>query len=186
MSNYKTTQKEQAKYLYLSTSHTQKAIANHLGITEKTMWSWIKKGDWTELKKKTYHSPEQELHQLYEELRTINANINGRAKDKRFATKEELETKTKILALISGPLKNTADTWRNIAPHIECQPITERAQQSSKNEPTTVNGYHDGAAPWSEDGLKSKYDQVAYWLALADHETEQYAKENNLPFNKSF
>ena len=119
MPTYKSTEKEKAHYLYLNTAKTQKEIAEFLGITEKTISVWIKNGNWANFKKATYYSPDQATNFLYEELREIDNNILKRGAGERFSSKQELETKTKILSLIMGPLKNTADKWRNIAPEVE-------------------------------------------------------------------
>ncbi len=112
----KPAQKEHARYLYFTTASTQKEIAKTVGIDPKTLYRWIHEGNWETEKEQTYFSPDRETHYLYEELREIDNNIRGRAEGLRYGTKEELDTKAKILNLIMGPLKNTADKWRNITP----------------------------------------------------------------------
>ncbi len=134
----KSTEKEKAHYLYFNTAKTQKEIANMLDVTEKTMSGWVTGGNWAELKKATYYSPDQETHFLYEELREIDNNIRKRPEGERFGTKLELEAKAKILSLITGPLKNTGDKWRNI--------IHEYAIEESQPNDQLDNhvGYHKG------------------------------------------
>ena len=118
MPNIKAEQKEKARYLYFTTSYSQKSIARVLNITEQTMSAWVREGNWAEEKKLTYYSPEQEIHHLYEELREINNNILKREPGNRFGTKEELETKTKILGLIAAQMK-TGGKSRNIGFEVD-------------------------------------------------------------------
>ena len=75
MSNYKIDQRGHAKYLYFTTELTQRAIAKITNVSEQSMCAWVKKGNWANLKRAAYHSPDQEVQQLYEELRVINKNI---------------------------------------------------------------------------------------------------------------
>lgn len=155
----KSTEKDKAHYLYFNTAKTQKEIAEMLDITEQTMSAWVRAGNWAELKKATYYSPEQETHFLYEELREIDNNIRKRPEGERFGTKLELEAKAKILSLITGPLKNTGDKWRNI--------IHEYAIEESNNDDNQVNykqpqfrGYDiiiDGMDPEEDEHGKPKW-----------------------------
>ena len=119
MPNIKTEQKEKAHYLYLTTNKTQKAIAKVLEVTEQTMSAWVREGNWAEEKKTKFYSPDQEIHHLYEELREINSNIEQREEGKRYATKEELEIKAKILTLITGQIKTEIGNKRNVAPDFD-------------------------------------------------------------------
>lgn len=113
MPNYKNTKREQARYLYFNTSKTQREIARVLEVTEKTLSTWARRGRWADIKKSTLYSSEQELHNLFEELKQINYNIQQREPGLRYSTKEELDAKAKIIAIITGPLGSTA-TWRNL------------------------------------------------------------------------
>lgn len=115
MPNVKSEQKEKAHYLYFTSNKTQKHIAHLVQVSEQTMSAWVQEGKWAEEKKKKYHSPEDEIQHLYEQLREINNNISKRKEGERFATKDELETKTKILALITAQLKNQECNNRNVA-----------------------------------------------------------------------
>lgn len=142
MPNIKADQKEKARYLYFNTNKTQRAIAKVLEIAEQTMSIWVREGDWANEKKATYYSPEQEIHHLYEELREINNNILQRDKGKRFATKEELETKTKILALINAQLKNEGAIARNVAPDFHFGDISsEKADREMAEREKLVNQF---------------------------------------------
>ena len=140
---HKPAQKEHAKYLYLRTAYTQKEIAEAVEVDPKTIYRWIYDNKWEEEKKRTYFSPDRVAHNLYEELRQIDDIIHSRENGKRYATKEELEVKAKILNLISGPLKNTADKWRNITPRY---PIEESFNPDTDT-PRGFNIIIDGIDP---------------------------------------
>lgn len=185
MARPKTLQKQQAKYLYFTTSRTQREIAAAIGVTPNALSRWVTKEAWAEEKKKAYYSPEQLLHQLYEELREINNNISKRPEGARFGTKEENEAKTKILALITNTIKNTHDVWRNISPDVD---ITIAAE-TKKEEPFSVGLKYggkkigsiklgeipiggkqpDGTFAHDEKTAHEYYIRIAFLLAIADH-----------------
>ncbi len=146
----KSNEKEKAHYLYFNTAKTQKEIAKLLNISERTMISWVKNGNWADLKKATYYSPEQETHFLYEELREIDNNIRQRKPGERFGTKLELEAKAKILSLITGPLKDTAEKWRNV---IHEYAVEESTETTTESEPKKrgFNIIIDGIDPKGEN-----------------------------------
>ena len=111
--------KELARYLYFHTAASQKQIAQAVFVTEKTLYNWMRRGNWATLKKATFYSPDQETHYLYEELRAINNKIQARDEENRHGTREELEAKAKIISMITTLKKNTDDKWRNITPGFE-------------------------------------------------------------------
>lgn len=115
----KTRQKELAKHLYFTTCHTQKAIAEAVGVTPKSMSGWVRSENWVEQKKSQFYSPDQLLHQLYDQLRDINAVIAARGEGEKRGTKEELEASAKIVSLITAIAKAKPDTWRNINQEID-------------------------------------------------------------------
>ena len=46
-----------ARDMYLNTNFTQKEIADKLGINPKTIYLWIKKGKWDEMKAAARQAP---------------------------------------------------------------------------------------------------------------------------------
>jgi hypothetical protein len=125
MSYRKNAQWERAKYLYFNTNKTHREIAFIAGVTEQTVSKWVNQGAWAAEKKIAFHSPLQEIQHLYEEIREINRNILGRDEGKRFATKEELDLKTKIFGLINGHLSCGRGSWREIPPPVDVQALEE-------------------------------------------------------------
>lgn len=118
--------KELARYLYFHTAASQKQIAQAVFVTEKTLYNWMRRGNWATLKKATFYSPDQETHYLYEELRAINNKIQARDEENRHGTREELEAKAKIISMITSLKKNADDKWRNPAPDFEMPDFNSR------------------------------------------------------------
>lgn len=147
----KETQKEHARYLYFTTALTQKQIAEAVDVVPKTISRWIAESNWEEHKKITYFSPDQETQYLYDELREIDNNIRKREPGLRFGTKEELEAKAKILNLIMGPLKNTADKWRNITPQyvVEEPKVLEGKEERHRGFDIIIEGIDPKGQNWS-------------------------------------
>jgi hypothetical protein len=119
MAQRKARQRQHARYLYFRTALSQKAIAGAVGVSERSLYSWIRTEKWAEQKEATYYSPEQEIHQLFEQLRKRNEVIALRPDG--IATKEDLDFKAKIAALIAVYLKNGPASWRNIAAEYDLE-----------------------------------------------------------------
>lgn len=115
MANLKGDEKERARYLYFTTNASQARIARDLRVSERTISVWATEGNWRDLKKQNYYSPQEEVQQLYEELRAISSHIQKRKPEERFPTREELEARTKIISLITSLRKLEGDQWRNVS-----------------------------------------------------------------------
>jgi transposase-like protein len=113
MANTKENEKERARELYFTTGWRQAQIAKEVGVSEKTISTWAIEGNWRAIKKANFHSSKVEIQRLYEELRVISVNISKREPALRFPTKEELDARTKILALINAWDK-VKDGWRDV------------------------------------------------------------------------
>ena len=76
----KTEQKEYAKFLFTEKNLTQKEIAEKVGITEKTLKTWIdaNDGEWRKLKKSLMTTKAQQISMLYDQLARINEEIECR------------------------------------------------------------------------------------------------------------
>ncbi|MCC2590353.1 hypothetical protein [Chryseobacterium sp. MFBS3-17] len=76
----KTEQREYAKFLYTEKSLTQKEIAEKVGVTEKTLKTWIdaNEGEWKKLKKSLMTTKSQQITMLYDQLARINEEIECR------------------------------------------------------------------------------------------------------------
>ena len=158
----KNKERARAKFLYFTTSKTQKQIADTVGVSDRVLSRWVVKEKWKQKKQAAMYSPEMEIEHLYSELRELNEAIADRDKGQRVSTKQELETRTKILALLAGPLKDTTHTWRNISPEFDFE--------------AAATGNDPGDAPWGiklrkrqPDGTYSfdRKTQHEYYLSVA-------------------
>ena len=113
MANLKTKQHDYARYLYFHTDKTYHYIAASVGVSKRTICTWVNEGNWKELKKSQYNSPDEEIQQLYDELRAISVRIRERDPKDRIPTQEELDTRKKILTLLKD-LDKAPGAWRNI------------------------------------------------------------------------
>lgn len=125
---FKSEQKAKAYYLYFNSSKPQKEIAALVGVAAKTLSRWVHQGNWDARKKKSFFSPEQEAHHLYEELREINANITKRSEGLRFGTKQELEAKTRIITMLTK-ITQAAGQWRNVADEHDTNEVKEERKK---------------------------------------------------------
>ena len=84
-----------ARNLYLNTDFTQKEIAEKLGIDPKTIYLWIKKGKWDEMKAAARQAPGIIQQQLYNHITAINDSIADR--DDHVPTFQEVEMLRKLI-----------------------------------------------------------------------------------------
>ena len=64
-----------AQTLYLSGKHTQKAIAELTGVTEKTIGKWAVEGKWEEMRQLQTVTKAELLKEAYSQLSKINKKI---------------------------------------------------------------------------------------------------------------
>ena len=89
---------EWAKFLYLKTDITQEEIATRVGVTRKTIGTWIKDGNWEVLKSSFIITKEQELRRIYMQINELNSAIEIRDEGQRYATSTEADTLSKLSA----------------------------------------------------------------------------------------
>lgn len=69
------TKKDLAQELYIMGNHTQKAIAEIVTTTAKTLGKWITDGNWDELKDLKSITKKQLLKDSYAQLKAVNERI---------------------------------------------------------------------------------------------------------------
>lgn len=76
----KTEQKEYAKFLFTEKSFTQKEIAEKVGVTEKTLRSWISANDneWKKIKTSLMATKATQIKNYYTQLENLNEQIATR------------------------------------------------------------------------------------------------------------
>jgi|GEM_PF-2243157 len=90
-------QHQQAKDQYLNTNRTQKDIAGSVGISERTMYRWIKQEAWDDLKKATLAAPAVAVEHLYSQFAELNNSIAARPEGSRIPTMQEAEITRKLV-----------------------------------------------------------------------------------------
>jgi len=103
-------QQQHAKDLFLNTALSRTQIAETLGVNRKTLYKWIKEGDWLQQKFINHHGPTRLATQYYEQLGAINDIIAARAQQP-YPTKEE--------CLVIRQLTNTIKNFSKRQPVAE-------------------------------------------------------------------
>lgn len=90
--------KEWAKLLFLKSTLNQKEIAAKVGVTEKTMSSWVNdsKDNWEMLRSSYIITREQELRRIYVQISEMNNAIASRPDGERFANSKEADALAKL------------------------------------------------------------------------------------------
>ncbi len=109
----KTTQNQLAKDLYFGTHKSQKEIADEVGITTKTLYLWIKKGAWDELRTASLAAPAIMVDNFSHMVVELQTQIGQRPVSNRFPTQQEMECLRKLVNCIVK-LKQYASTGMNI------------------------------------------------------------------------
>ncbi len=109
----KTTQNQLAKDLYFGTHKSQKEIADEVGITTKTLYLWIKKGAWDELRTASLAAPAIMVDNFCHMVVELQTEIGQRPVTNRFPTQQEMECLCKLVNCITK-LKDYASTGMNM------------------------------------------------------------------------
>jgi len=109
----KTTQNQLAKDLYFGTHRSQKEIADEVGITTKTLYLWIKKGAWDELRTASLAAPAIMVDNFCHMVVELQTEIGQRPPTNRFPTQQEIECLRKLVNCITK-LKQYASTGMNM------------------------------------------------------------------------
>lgn len=86
--------------LYMQ-GYLQKEIAAKLGVTEKTVVAWKKKGNWDVIKTNLLTSKNERIAELYGELAEFNAMIKSRPEGERYPSSKEADVRRKLVRDIS-------------------------------------------------------------------------------------
>jgi putative ATPase subunit of terminase (gpP-like) len=92
--------KEIAGILYLQGNLTQQEIAEKVGVSRRTVGSWVTAGKWEEMKAGLTMTREQQIMNLQRQIAEINNVIAGRPTGERFASTVESKTIAQLSAAI--------------------------------------------------------------------------------------
>lgn len=114
----KAQKKDWAKVLYLRENLNQKELAARVGVTEKTISSWIKADNWEQFKSSLIVTKDEELRRIYMQINELNTAIFKRPEGERFAKNGEADTLVKLAA-----------TARNLETDTSISEVIEVAKQ---------------------------------------------------------
>jgi len=120
----------QAHDLYFQTDMPQTQIAELLNVNRKTLYLWMKEGNWQQVKRSARHTPSILAEQYYRQLAAINDKIEAR-EEQPYPTREEAEIIRK-LTLTIGRIK----TGQTMSEHIET--MTRFMEQLKTEAPALV------------------------------------------------
>lgn len=89
-----------AKIMFTVQKLEQKIIAKKVGVSEKTIGTWVEKFQWKKLRSRMLVSKEEVLSNLYEQLEELNNAIRARDQGHRFANTKEADVMVKYTASI--------------------------------------------------------------------------------------
>ena len=72
----KDSKQDLARELYLHEDKTQTEIADMLNVNRKTVYLWMKKGKWEEIKHAVEQAPTVLLHKMYDHIGAVNRRID--------------------------------------------------------------------------------------------------------------
>lgn len=94
------TPRERAYDLYFKTNLTQAQIAERAGVSTRTLYDWMKQGNWKTLKANSRLMPAQIVDDIYNHISHLNWKIKTRDFEDRYPSKEEAETLRKLICTI--------------------------------------------------------------------------------------
>ncbi|MBA3827385.1 MAG: hypothetical protein H0X33_00460 [Taibaiella sp.] len=108
--NQKNNHLENARRLYYETSLNQKEIAGHVGVSDKTISTWIRTHAWDKLKQAAQQAPVVIVENLHSQIVSLQNHIQQR--EGGFPTIHEAEIQRKLILSIErlksniGPAQN--------------------------------------------------------------------------------
>jgi hypothetical protein len=120
----KPNEKVLARTLYFETDHSHIEIADAIGINRKTLYLWMKEGEWQRLKQAARQAPAIVVDNLFEQLTELNHNILSRPAGSRFPTREEAEVSRKLILSIDkmkkqATLSDNIQVLKNFTTYIQ-------------------------------------------------------------------
>ncbi len=92
--------RERAYNLYFHTNLTQQQIAERAGVSSRTIYEWMKQGNWKTLKATSRLMPAQIVDDIYNHISHLNWTIKNRPFEERYPSKAEAETLRKLIFCI--------------------------------------------------------------------------------------
>lgn len=166
---HKPNQLRQAHDLYFQTDMSQSQIAELLNVNRKTLYLWMKEGNWQQVKRSARHTPSVLAEQYYRQLAAINEKIEAR-EEHPYPTREEAEIIRK-LTLTIGRIK----TGQTVSEHIET--MTRFLEQLKVDAPSLV----EEVLPYTDKFIKRAKFPSTKEEVLEELLEEKQAEQTNAP-----
>lgn len=92
-----TEKKIQARDLYFNSGKTQREIAEIVGVSERTIYNWVRTQNWQQIREESYHMPATIADKLCRQIVEIQEAIEAREPGNRFPTAQEAEIQRKLI-----------------------------------------------------------------------------------------
>ena len=92
-------QKEQARRLFFQSKLSRPQIAAIIGVTPRTLFDWIREGDWKSARNTAANAPLLITEHYYNQLNALNETIKER-RERPYPTKDEADIMRKLSATI--------------------------------------------------------------------------------------
>jgi DNA-binding XRE family transcriptional regulator len=106
----KNEQQQQAKELYFNTDKTQQEIADILNVNRRTVYLWIRNGQWDKMQAAAKQAPGIILQHLFNHISAVNDRIMKR-EDDPCPTLQETEIMRKLLGMTAIIYKQHAGSY---------------------------------------------------------------------------
>ena len=139
MSTPKRSEQDLAKDLYMQTDLTQQQIADMLDVSRRSVWLWIKKGKWEEMKLAARQMPGLILQDIFNHITAVNDKIREREPGDRCPTMEEVEKLRKLINMTNSIKKKHAGAYMESFAEILCYVRKEDRELAAKLAPHIEN-----------------------------------------------
>ncbi len=98
--------KQLARHLYLTQGKSQKEIAQEVGVSERTIYTWVHQYAWQRLKTAALQAPATITDNLCSQLVEMQNVIASREPGKRFPSQQEMDIMRKLVLSIDTMKKS--------------------------------------------------------------------------------
>jgi transposase len=136
MANKKSQERELAAQLYINTNLSQKEIAQRIGVTEKSISSWVNEGNWEYLKT-SKQSTNAETIATLKKIMKIQADENLKKLEEKTFTKNDADSLIEIaksIDILQGKGISLRDYIEIMEEFIDFVPADNAKAQKIKSE----------------------------------------------------
>jgi hypothetical protein len=150
---------QQVRNLYFNTTLSQSEIAGLIGISQKTVSSYVSRHNWKNIREQVRKMPILLIQQMNNELREINETIASRPPGERFPTAREAEVRRKIIYSITAMKQR-----QSAATHLEVLlNFLRSVEEENVNDARLISNYIMNYVN-EEPGIMGKQEDKCYKL----------------------